>query len=199
MRGLSIQRRQNGVLQKCPPPILRSGSGSASANRSSAKASRQSAACRFSGSRFSVTGLTITGRAACLSAARPRAPSASTRRYAGETGASVSTPSTDAQQRTAHTSRRKPPRSSLFYSIRERMCRIDRLAQPLVKAVCRAGLQSALIECRPQQREQCVLRQSDRRFTAICGLFPHGASRRRQERCAEREIAVSQMRSQQTR
>ena len=103
------------------------------------------------------------------------------------------------QQRTAHTSRRKPPRSSLFYSIRERMCRIDRLAQPLVKAVCRAGPQSALIECRPQQREQCVLRQSDRRFTAICGLLPHGASRRRQERCAEREIAVSQMRSQQTR
>lgn len=69
MRGLSIQRRQNGVLRKCPPPILRSGSGSASANRSSAKASRQSAACRFSDSRFSVAGLTITGRAACLSAA----------------------------------------------------------------------------------------------------------------------------------
>ena len=79
------------------------------------------------------------------------------------------------------------------------MCRIDRLAQPLVKAVCRAGLQSALIECCPQQREQRVFRQSDRRFTAICGLLPHGASRRRQERCAEREIAVSQMRSQQTR
>lgn len=103
------------------------------------------------------------------------------------------------QERTAHTSRRKPPRSSLFYSIRERMCRINRLAEPLVKAVCRAGPQSALIECRPQQREQCVLRQSDRRFTSICGLLPHGASRRRQERCAEREIAVSQMRSQQTR
>ena len=79
------------------------------------------------------------------------------------------------------------------------MCRIDRLAQPLVKAVCRAGMQFSLIECRPQQREQCVLRQSDRRFTAICGFLPHGASRRRQERCAEREIAVSQMRSQQTR
>ena len=61
------------------------------------------------------------------------------------------------QERTAHASRRKPPCSSLFYSIRERMCRIDRLAQPLVKAVCRAGMQSALIECRPQQREQCVL------------------------------------------
>ena len=76
MRGLSIQRRQNGVLQKCPPPILRSGSGSASANRSSAKASQQSAACRFSGSRFSVAGLTITGRAACLQ----RRPSAHTER-----------------------------------------------------------------------------------------------------------------------
>ena len=35
------------------------------------------------------------------------------------------------QERTAHTSRRKPPRSSLFYSIRERMCRIDRLAEPV--------------------------------------------------------------------
>ena len=103
------------------------------------------------------------------------------------------------QERTAHTSCRKTACPCLFYGIRERMCRIDRLAEPLVKAVCRAGPQSALIECRPQQREQCVLRQSDRRFTAICGLVPHRAARRRQERCAEREIAVSQMRSQQTR
>ncbi len=199
MRGLSIQRRQNGVLRKCPPPILRSGSGSASANRSSANVSRRKARCRVSESRFSVAGLTITGRAACLQ----HRPSAQTeRQYAqisrGDRCVRLHTEHRP-QERTAHTSRRKPPRSSLFYSIRERMCRIDRLAQPLVKAVCRAGPQSALIECRPQQREQCVLRQSDRRFTAICGLLPHGASRRRQERCAEREIAISQMRSQQTR
>ena len=103
------------------------------------------------------------------------------------------------QERTAHTSRRKTACPCLFYGIRERMCSVYGLLQPFVKAVCRAGMQLSLIACGPQQREQCVLRQSDRRFTAICGLLPHGASRRRQERCAEREIAVSQMRSQQTR
>ena len=79
------------------------------------------------------------------------------------------------------------------------MCRIDRLAEPLVKAVCRAGLQSALIECRPQQREQCVLGQQHRRFAAADGLVPHRAARRRQERRTEREISGSQVRSQQTR
>lgn len=70
MRGLSIQCRQNGVLRKCPPPILCSGSGSASANRSSANASWRKAGCRASESRFSVAGLTITGREAVFSTER---------------------------------------------------------------------------------------------------------------------------------
>ena len=77
------------------------------------------------------------------------------------------------------------------------MCRIDRLAQPLVKAVCRAGMQLSLIACGPQQRQQRILGQQHRRFAAADGLVPHRAARRRQERRTEREISGSQVRSQQ--
>ena len=160
MRGLSIQRRQNGVLRKCPPPIRSARRGERQREQVVREGIAAERRLQIFGQAFFRCRLDDNGQGS-LPERRPSAHAE--RQYAqisrGDGCVRLHTEHRP-QERTAHTSRRKTACPCLFYGIRERMCGVygllrSRSSKPSAEPVCSLSL----IACGPQQRQQRILGQ----------------------------------------